>query len=181
MSAQLASGFVAVTPTKEGIVVSLREAGFFDSGSTHLRPAAMPTLAEFVSVIGPEHMKIRIEGHTDDVPIHNRKFDSNWELSTARATEIIKLFIGHFGIDPVRLAASGYGEFYPVASNDTPDGRAANRRVDLVILNANAVLHEPPPATTIQPPPADLGTKNNASPANNPAFPAQPLPITTPH
>jgi two-component system, OmpR family, copper resistance phosphate regulon response regulator CusR len=181
MSAQLASGFVAVTPTKEGIVVSLREAGFFDSGSTHLRPAAMPTLAEFVSVVGPERMKIRIEGHTDDVPIHSRKFDSNWELSTARATEIIKLFIGHFGVDPIRLAASGYGEFYPVASNDTPDGRAANRRVDLVILNANAVLHEPPPATSSQPPAADPGTRNNATPANNPASPAQPLPITTPH
>ena len=162
MAAQLASGFVAVTPTKEGIVVSLREAGFFDSGSTHLRPAAMPTLAEFVSVVGPQRMKIRIEGHTDDVPIHSRKFDSNWELSTARATEIIKLFIGHFGMDPIRLAASGYGEFYPVASNDTPDGRAANRRVDLVILNANAVLHEPPPATSA-------------------ATPTQPSSIPTPH
>jgi chemotaxis protein MotB len=110
LSEQLANGFVAVTPTKEGIVVSLREAGFFDSGSTRLRPQALPTLAEFVSVVGPERMKIRIEGHTDDVPIHNRKFDSNWELSTARATEIAKLFITKFGMDPLRLSASGYGQ-----------------------------------------------------------------------
>jgi chemotaxis protein MotB len=138
MAGEISSGVVAVTPTKEGIVVSLREAGFFDSGSTHLRPQALPTLAEFVSVIGPERVKVRIEGHTDDVPIHNRKFDSNWELSTARATEIIKLFIGRFGIDPVRLSASGYGEYYPVAGNDTEEGRAKNRRVDLVVLNSNA-------------------------------------------
>jgi two-component system, OmpR family, copper resistance phosphate regulon response regulator CusR len=143
LSSQLENGFVAVTPTKEGIVVSLREAGFFDSGSTRLRPQALPTLAQFVSVIGPERMKVRIEGHTDNVPIHTRKFDSNWELSTSRATEIIKLFITHFGIDPVRLSASGYGEYYPVSPNDTETGRSTNRRVDLVILNANAVLHEP--------------------------------------
>jgi chemotaxis protein MotB len=139
LAGEISSGVVAVTPTKEGIVVSLREAGFFDSGSTRLRPQALPTLAEFVSVVGPERMKVRIEGHTDDVPIHNRKFDSNWELSTARATEIIKLFIGRFGIDPVRLSASGYGEYYPVAGNDTEAGRATNRRVDLVILNAIAM------------------------------------------
>ena len=143
LASQLENGFVAVTPTKEGIVVSLREAGFFDSGSTRLRPQALPTLAQFVSVIGPERMKIRIEGHTDNVPIHSRKFDSNWELSTSRATEIIKVFITHFGIDPIRLSASGYGEYYPVSPNDTEAGRSTNRRVDLVILNANAVLHQP--------------------------------------
>lgn len=143
LASQLENGFVAITPTKEGIVVSLREAGFFDSGSTRLRPQALPTLAEFVRVIGPERMKIRIEGHTDNVPIHSRKFDSNWELSTARATEIIKLFITRFQIDPIRLSASGYGEYYPVSSNDTGGGRATNRRVDLVILNSNAALHEP--------------------------------------
>src|ERR1700678_3606838 len=126
LSEQLANGFVAVTPTKEGIVVSLREAGFFDSGSTRLRPQALPTLAEFVSVVGPERMKIRIEGHTDDVPIHNRKFDSNWELSTARATEIAKLFITRFAMDPARLAASGYGQYYPTAPNDSAENRAKN-------------------------------------------------------
>ncbi|MGD0306363.1 MAG: OmpA family protein, partial [Candidatus Acidiferrales bacterium] len=146
LSGQLANGFVAVTPTKEGIVVSLREAGFFDSGSTRLRPQALPTLAEFVSVVGPERMKIRIEGHTDDVPIHNRKFDSNWELSTARATEIAKLFITKFGMDPLRLSASGYGQYHPTSPNDSIEDRAKNRRVDLVILNANV----PASPTTVE-------------------------------
>jgi chemotaxis protein MotB len=129
---------VSVTPTKEGIVVSLRELGFFDSGSTSLRPEAMPALAAFVKVAGPLRARIRIEGHTDNVPIHNERFDSNWELSTARATEIIKLFISKCGIAPERLSASGYGEYYPVASNSTAEGRALNRRVDLVILGSTA-------------------------------------------
>jgi chemotaxis protein MotB len=78
----------------------------------------------------------RIEGHTDNVPIHNGKHDSNWELSTARATEIIKLFITKFALAPNRLSASGYGEYYPATSNDTAEGRAMNRRVYLVILNS---------------------------------------------
>jgi len=81
---------------------------------------------------------VRIEGHTDNIPIHNGRFDSNWELSTSRATEIIKLFISRYGVAPERLSASGYGEYYPVASNATSEGRALNRRVDLVILNSDA-------------------------------------------
>ncbi|MGA7914691.1 MAG: OmpA family protein [Candidatus Acidiferrales bacterium] len=138
LAPQIRGGTVSVTPSKEGIVVSLREAGFFNSGSTALGPQAIPTLNAIVKVIGPERMRIRIEGYTDNVPIHNRRFDSNWELSTARATEIIKLFITKYAIAPDRLSASGYGEYYPVASNDTAEGRSMNRRVDLVILNSNA-------------------------------------------
>ena len=91
---------VTVTPTREGIVVSLKEVGFFDSGSANVRPDAVPTLAHFVSVIRSIPIHIRIEGHTDNVPIHTARFDSNWELSTARATAMIKLFIAQFGIAP---------------------------------------------------------------------------------
>lgn len=136
---------VSIAPTKEGIVVSLREAGFFASGSADLRPGARGTLADFVRVIAPYHVRIRIEGHTDDVPIHNSRFDSNWDLSTARATEIIKLFISKYGIAPDRLSAAGYGEYYPVASNATETGRAMNRRVDLVILTPTADSGPPLP------------------------------------
>jgi chemotaxis protein MotB len=138
LAKQISAHTVSVTPTREGIVVSLRELGFFDSGSTSLEPAAISTLGNFVAIAGPLRERIRIEGHTDNVPIHNGRFDSNWELSTARATEITKLFIMRYGMAPERLSASGYGEYYPVASNDTPQGRAANRRVDLVILSSNA-------------------------------------------
>ena len=138
LAAQIKKRSVSVNPTKEGIVVSLREIGFFDSGKTELRPEAEATLAEFVKVVGPLRVRIRIEGHTDNVPIHTGRFQSNWELSTARATEIIQLFITQYKIAPERLSASGYGEYYPVATNYTPEGRLLNRRVDLVILNSNA-------------------------------------------
>ncbi|MGH9718464.1 MAG: response regulator [Candidatus Acidiferrales bacterium] len=138
---------VAITPVKEGIVVSLREAGFFPSGSAALRPGANSTLADFVKVIAPYRVRIRIEGHTDNVPIHNSRFDSNWDLSTARATEIIKLFISKYHIAPDRLSAAGYGEYYPVASNGTAKGRAMNRRVDLVILTPNSDSGPPLPSS----------------------------------
>jgi chemotaxis protein MotB len=154
LAAQITKHTVAVTPTREGIVVSLREAGFFDSGSTTLRPSAEPTLEDFVKVMAPLRIRIRIEGHTDNVPIHSGRFNSNWELSTARATEIIRLLITRYGMAPARLSASGYAEFYPVASNDTPEGRALNRRVDLVILNS---LTEASAETPAKPGPDSTG------------------------
>ncbi|HXA79830.1 MAG TPA: OmpA family protein, partial [Opitutaceae bacterium] len=77
---------------------------------------------------------IRIEGHTDNVPIHNAEFDSNWELSSARATRIAHIFIDFKTIPPDRLSAAGYAEFHPITSNDTAEGRAENRRVDLVVM-----------------------------------------------
>jgi chemotaxis protein MotB len=143
---QIDDRIVSVTPSKEGIVVSLREAGFFQSGSTQLGPQTLPALAAIVKIVGPEKMDIRIEGHTDNVPIHNDKYDSNWELSTARATEIIKLFITKFAIAPNRLSASGYAEYFPTASNETAEGRAKNRRVDLVILNSISDAGVPTPS-----------------------------------
>jgi DNA-binding response OmpR family regulator/outer membrane protein OmpA-like peptidoglycan-associated protein len=146
LSRQIERHTVSVTRTKEGIVVSLKEAGFFDSGSIALRPEALPTLTDIVKVIGPGRMRIRIEGHTDNVRIHSVRYDSNWELSTARATEIIKLLIIRYSITPNRLFASGYGEYFPVASNLNPEGRSQNRRVDLVILNSEPSFLPPPPS-----------------------------------
>ena len=157
LSRQIEKHTVTVTPTKEGIVVSLSEVGFFDSGSTVLRPGAEATLTDFVRVIASRRVRIRIEGHTDNIPIHNGRFDSNWELSTSRATEIIKVFISRYGMAPNRLSASGYGEYYPVSPNDTPEDRAKNRRVDLVILNSYA----------------DSGPELPAQPARIPAPPLE--------
>ena len=145
LALQIDNSIISVAPNNEGIVVSLREAGFFQSGSTQLGPQTIPALAAIVKIIGPEKMNIRIEGHTDNVPIHNVKYDSNWELSTARATEIIKLFITKFALAPNRLFASGYGEYYPTASNEIAEGRAMNRRADLVILNSFSEAGVPTP------------------------------------
>jgi chemotaxis protein MotB len=125
---------VALTANREGLVVSLRELGFFDSGSAQLHASSEATIRRIAEVLGGQPNNLRIEGHTDNVPIHNDHFASNWELSTARATEMIQLFITRYGLPPARISAGGYAEFHPVATNQTEAGRALNRRVDIVIL-----------------------------------------------
>ena len=90
---------------------------------------------------------MRIEGHTDNVPIHNSEFDSNWELSAARATHIARLFLDMHQIPAERISAAGYAEYHPVTPNDTDQGRAENRRVDLVVLPRSRIdLSQPTPA-----------------------------------
>jgi chemotaxis protein MotB len=119
---------------RDGLVISLREAGFFDSGSAAPKEEALPTLRQIAERLSATPYDLRIEGHTDNVPVHNAEFDSNWELSAARATHIARLFLEMQALPPDRLSAAGYAEFHPVASNDTAEGRAENRRVDLVVL-----------------------------------------------
>jgi len=125
---------VAMSMRREGLVVSLREMGFFDSGSATIRPGSLDAISRLADVLKQRPENLRIEGHTDNVPIHTARFSSNWELSTARATDLIQLLISNYGLPPSHLSAAGYGEFHPVASNDTPEGRAQNRRLDVVIL-----------------------------------------------
>jgi chemotaxis protein MotB len=125
---------VVLKANREGLVISLQEIGFFDSGSAELRPGSEAAVQRIAQVVGAEPNNVRIEGHTDNVPIHNSHFASNWELSTARATEMIRLFITHYNFPATRLSAAGYAEYHPVASNATVDGRAQNRRVDIVVL-----------------------------------------------
>jgi len=126
---------VAVNQGPEGLVVSLREMGFYNSGSAELRSDAQPALTRIVELLRNRDCPIRIEGHTDNVPIHSSKFNSNWELSTARATAMIREMVTVHGLDPSRLSAAGYGEFHPIASNATEEGRGLNRRIDVVILS----------------------------------------------
>ena len=126
---------VDVEARKEGIIVSLREMGFYESGSATMLPGAMNAVDRMAAVIAPRGENLRIEGHTDNVPIHTPKFPSNWELSTARSTELVQLFIYRYRVMPSRLSAAGYAEFHPVADNATGEGRSRNRRIDIVILN----------------------------------------------
>jgi chemotaxis protein MotB len=95
----------------------------------------MRSIDRLAAVLASRGENMRIEGHTDNVAIHNAHFRSNWELSTSRATELVKLFIYRYHVAPSRLSAAGYAEFHPVAENTSADGRARNRRVDIVILN----------------------------------------------
>lgn len=134
LSNQVAQRSVSIQMGRDGLVISLREAGFFDSGSAAPRPEALGTLHEIAASLGRTPYDLRVEGHTDNVPIHTANFDSNWELSSARATRIARLFLNFHVIQPDRLSAAGYAEFHPVASNATAEGRATNRRVDLVVL-----------------------------------------------
>jgi chemotaxis protein MotB len=127
---------VALHMEADGLVVSLREIGFFDSGSAAIKPGAEAALGRIAKILQEHPYAVRIEGHTDNVPIHTSQFSSNWELSTARATALVRTLVEQHGIPATRLSAAGYAEFHPSASNDTAKGRQLNRRVDLVILNA---------------------------------------------
>jgi chemotaxis protein MotB len=134
LSSQVAQHTVSIQMGREGLVISLREAGFFASGSATPRPDSVVTLHRIAASLGHTFYDLRIEGHTDNVPIHTNEFDSNWELSSARATHIARIFLDQKAISPDRLSAAGYAEFRPVASNDTADGRSENRRVDLIVM-----------------------------------------------
>jgi chemotaxis protein MotB len=123
---------------RRGLVVNvLTDKLLFDSGSATLQPGGAPLLAEIVQLLNVDKSHpIIVEGHTDNVPIATAEFPSNWELSTARATSVVRYLIAH-GISSGRLGAAGYAALDPVASNATAAGRALNRRVDIVFERLN--------------------------------------------
>jgi chemotaxis protein MotB len=123
-----------IRQTDRGLVVSLAETGFFAPGDAFVGAEADRVVAALAESIKNSPMAVRVEGHTDSVPISTARYASNWELSTARAANVLQKLIEK-GIAPERLSASGYGGFQPVADNALPEGRAQNRRVDVVILN----------------------------------------------
>jgi len=135
LSVEILRGEAAVRTAPDGLVISLRETGFFETGSAHLKVESQPAFRRVAELLARQDHPIRIEGHTDNVRIHNSRYASNWELSTARATEMVRLLIGN-DLPPSQLSAAGYAEYHPIAMNDTPEGRALNRRVDLVILGS---------------------------------------------
>lgn len=125
---------VALRLEPDGLIISLREIGFFDSGSAQIKTQAMGAVHRVGSFLQVRNCSLRIEGHTDNVPIHTASYASNWELSTARATGLVKLLIENEGFAPQRLSAAGYGEFHPLADNGSPGGQQLNRRVDIVVV-----------------------------------------------
>jgi chemotaxis protein MotB len=134
LAAQIKAGAISIEMGPDGLVISLREAGFFDSGSADPRPHTMNTLRTIATSLDATHFRLRVEGHTDNVPVHNAAFDSNWELSTARATRIARILLELHAASPKLLSAAGYAEFHPISSNKTEEGRAKNRRVDLIVM-----------------------------------------------
>lgn len=136
LSKEIADKDVTLEMAEKGLVVTFLSEILFDSGKATIKKAAdvsLDKVADVAKNVVPE-LNIGVEGHTDNVPIKHSGWKSNWELSTARATSVIHYLIDEKGIAPKRLAAIGYGEFRPVASNDTPEGRRKNRRVEIVIM-----------------------------------------------
>ena len=143
-------------------------AGNFESGSAHMKSTSQAAFDRIADMLRQRDYRLQIEGHTDNAPIHNFEFPSNWELSTSRATEIVRLLIVREGFGPDRLSAAGYAEYHPVATNLTTEGRGMNRRVDIVILGhaltasslaqagtqAQTPTATPPAKKTAQPSPA---------------------------
>lgn len=129
------SGEVEVTLEERGIVISIAEKVLFKSGSADLDDASKQTIEQLgkvlLAILGKQ---IRVEGHTDNVPISTSRFPDNQELSTARANSVWRILVNNVGMDPKSLSATGYGEFRPKVPNDTPENRAQNRRVDIAIL-----------------------------------------------
>jgi chemotaxis protein MotB len=126
-----------------GLVITLNQTAFFSSGSAEFNPSMYPTLGKIASAIEQIDNPIRLEGHTDSRPIHNDRFQNNWELSSARSISVLELLAARFGITPGRMAIAGYADTAPVSSNDTEEGRARNRRVDIVVLSRDAIRKEP--------------------------------------
>jgi chemotaxis protein MotB len=136
MGKELQNHEVVLQVTPEGFVISLKELGFFNSGQADLLPGASDKIVRIAKVLARPGLEIRIEGHSDNQPIHTAQFRSNWELSAARAMAVLRLLVDKSGFDPSRVSASGYGEYRPVADSATPEGRRMNRRVDLVVVQS---------------------------------------------
>jgi chemotaxis protein MotB len=139
LSAELAqevkAGKLQVNLEPRGLVISLRQAAFFPSGTDEIDPKTYPIVGKLANVLNAIPNPVRLEGHTDSVPIHNQRFRSNWDLSAARSISMLDQLTSRFGIPRERCAITAYAETSPVDSNETPEGRAKNRRVDVVILN----------------------------------------------
>ncbi|MBA3972910.1 MAG: hypothetical protein C0504_01680 [Candidatus Solibacter sp.] len=143
LNREIEAGRLDVKLERRGLVISLKEAAFFPPGNDSIEPGALQTLETIADELKRTPNPIRLEGHTDSVPINTERFRSNWHLSSSRAVSMLQLFSERFGIPAGRMGVAGFAETAPVAPNDTPDGRAKNRRVDIVILNEEAVIAEP--------------------------------------
>ena len=168
---EIAKGMLQVTLDQRGVVVSLRQAAFFPSGQDVIDPSTHTVFVKLGDIIRKMPNKVRLEGHTDSDPIHNGRFRSNWELSAARSVALLELLTSRYEIASARLSVAGYAETVPVADNTTPNNKALNRRVDVVILNEFGMHGEPKPAPGITPP----ATTTAAVPAAA-AHPAPPAP-----
>jgi chemotaxis protein MotB len=164
LKSEIAAGKLEIRQEERGLVISLKQAAFFPSGDDTVDLKSYEAIDKIAGIFRDSPNPIRLEGHTDSRPIHTDRFRSNWELSSARGIAMLELLGTRFGIPHERLAVVGYADTMPKASNDTEEGRATNRRVDIVILNSRVA-----PATAAAEP-----AKTPAAPPASAAPPAQP-------
>ncbi len=134
---------VQIRLTRRGLVISLRQAAFFPSGQDIIAPETYGAIAKVAETIAKLPNHVRLEGHTDSIPIHNDRFRSNWHLSTARAISMLDLLTGEFKVPGAKFTVAGYADTIPVEANESEDGRRRNRRVDIVLLNLYGLSDEP--------------------------------------
>jgi chemotaxis protein MotB len=143
LKAEIESGRIQVIMEPRGLVVSFKQAALFPSGEDVISAEAYPSLGKVAASMAKLPNPVRLEGHTDSRPINTSRFRSNWELSVARSIALLEILTTRFHLSRERMSIAGYAENAPRAPNDTEEGRARNRRVDIVILNEQGVLAEP--------------------------------------
>lgn len=132
---------LSIFRTDEAIYLRFNEMALFNSGRANILPASAETLEHIMEIISlniSSISSVRIEGHTDNVPMHSAEFYDNWDLSAKRATNVLRMVLGTGLFDEKMISAAGYGEYHPIATNDTADGRSQNRRVDFVLMKVDA-------------------------------------------
>ncbi|MEO6423296.1 MAG: OmpA family protein, partial [Candidatus Nitrotoga sp.] len=149
MSVLIKNGQVSVMQTNRGVAVEINASVLFNQGDAALQKSAISTLTEVAKVLDKTELAIEIEGHTDDTPINTQQFPSNWELSSARASSVVRLLIEH-GLLSRHLKAIGTADNHPVVSNDTAEGRARNRRITVTILSPAFEQMEQAPKSSLQ-------------------------------
>jgi chemotaxis protein MotB len=176
MRAALESKDVTISQLQGKLTVNILDRVLFDSGEAELKPDGEAVLRKVATILGQHPtLKIHVIGHTDNIPIRSKRFPSNWELSTSRATAAVRFLCEKGGVDPRRLGVVGYGEFRPVADNSTPEGRARNRRIALTILSEElAGADTVPTAKTRAPTPSpNLAGSGTNAPSQ---LPDEPIP-----
>jgi chemotaxis protein MotB len=140
---EIKSGHIQLSMGTRGLTVSFRQAALFPSGEDVIVPGAFGSIEKVARAMKQIPNPARLEGHTDAQPIHNSRFRSNWELSAARSIALLELLTKRFDVAPDRISIAGYADTAPIADNETDEGRARNRRVDIVILNETGLKGEP--------------------------------------
>jgi len=134
---EISKGNITIQQVRDRLTINMVDRVLFDSGQAQVKPAGVQVLKQVADVLNKiTDKQIRIEGHTDNVPISSKlqdRYKTNWELSTARATTVVRFLIDHGGVDRQYLSAVGYAETHPLASNDTEEGRSSNRRIEIVL------------------------------------------------